>query len=59
MVKESVAIIESKVFKDTRVYFFESFSQREFKEKVRKITFVQDCESMSSYGLDGFAEDMY
>lgn len=38
-------------FKDVRGYFFESFSQREFEEKVRKINFVQDNESMSSYGV--------
>ena len=44
-------IIEPKVFKDPRGYFFESFSQREFEEKVRKINFVQDNESMSSYGV--------
>ena len=44
-------IIEPKVFKDARGYFFESFSQREFDEKVRKINFVQDNESMSSYGV--------
>ncbi len=48
---EGVAIIEPKVFKDARGYFFESFSQREFEEKVRKISFVQDNESMSSYGV--------
>ena len=48
---EGVVIIEPKVFKDTRGYFFESFSQREFEEKVRKINFVQDNESMSSYGV--------
>lgn len=30
---------------------FESFSQREFDEKVRKINFVQDNESMSGYGV--------
>lgn len=34
---EGVAIIEPKVFKDARGYFFESFSQREFEEKVRRI----------------------
>ena len=39
---EGVVIIEPKVFKDARGYFFESFSQREFEEKVRKINFVQD-----------------
>lgn len=48
---DGVVIIEPKVFKDVRGYFFESFSQREFEEKVRKINFVQDNESMSSYGV--------
>ena len=48
---EGVVIIEPKVFKDARGYFFESFSQREFEEKVRKINFVQDNESMSSFGV--------
>ncbi len=44
-------IIEPRVFEDARGYFFESFSQREFDEKVGKITFVQDNESKSSYGV--------
>lgn len=44
-------IIEPRVFEDARGYFFESFSQREFDEKVGHITFVQDNESMSSYGV--------
>ena len=48
---EGLVIIEPKVFQDSRGYFFESFSQREFEEKVRKIEFVQDNESMSSYGV--------
>lgn len=48
---EGVVIIEPRVFKDARGYFFESFSQREFQEKVRPINFVQDNESMSSYGV--------
>ena len=48
---EGVVIIEPKVFKDQRGYFFESFSRREFEAKVRKINFVQDNESMSSYGV--------
>ncbi|MBP5619677.1 MAG: dTDP-4-dehydrorhamnose 3,5-epimerase, partial [Bacteroidaceae bacterium] len=38
-------------FCDARGYFFESFSQREFEEKVGPICFVQDNESMSSYGV--------
>ena len=51
-----VLIIEPRVFKDSRGYFFESFSQREFDEKVtpilgHSINFVQDNESMSSYGV--------
>ncbi len=46
-----VVIIEPRIFEDTRGYFFESFSQREFDEKVRPITFVQDNESKSSYGV--------
>ena len=48
---DGVVIIEPQVFEDTRGYFFESFSQREFDEKVRPITFVQDNESKSSYGV--------
>ena len=47
---EGLVIIQPKVFGEARGYFFESFSQREFDEKVRKIDFVQDNESMSSYG---------
>ena len=48
---EGLVIIAPKMFQDARGYFFESFSQREFEEKVRKINFVQDNESMSSYGV--------
>ena len=48
---EGVVIIEPRIFKDPRGYFFESFSQREFNEKVRPIEFVQDNESKSSYGV--------
>ena len=48
---DGVVIIEPKIFGDARGYFFESFSQRELEEKVRKINFVQDNESMSSYGV--------
>lgn len=48
---DGVVIIVPKVFKDERGYFFESFSQREFEEKVRPINFVQDNESMSSFGV--------
>lgn len=53
---DGVLIIEPKVFGDNRGYFFESFSQREFDEKVtpilgHTINFVQDNESMSTYGV--------
>ena len=48
---EGVVIIEPRIFKDARGYFFESFSQREFDEKVKPVRFVQDNESMSSYGV--------
>lgn len=44
-------LIEPKVFKDERGYFFENFSQRIFEEWVGKISFVQDNESKSSYGV--------
>ena len=54
---EGPVIIEPKIFGDDRGYFFESFSQRDFDEQVamphfgKPITFVQDNESMSSFGV--------
>ena len=48
---EGLLIIKPRVFEDARGYFFESFSQRDFEEKVGKVNFVQDNESMSSYGV--------
>lgn len=48
---EGVVIIEPRVFGDERGYFFESFSQREFEEKVGPVVFVQDNESKSCYGV--------
>ena len=53
---EGVLIIEPRLFRDARGYFFESFSEREFEEKVSPILghsvhFCQDNESMSSYGV--------
>lgn len=48
---EGVFIIEPRIFGDNRGYFFESFVQSEFEEKVCKTTFVQDNESKSSYGV--------
>ena len=48
---DGVVILEPRIFKDPRGYFFESFSQREFDEMVGPVRFVQDNESMSSYGV--------
>ena len=44
---EGLLIIKPRVFEDARGYFFESFSQREFEEKVGKVVFVQDNESQA------------
>ncbi len=49
---EGVLIIEPKVFGDARGYFLECFNAKEFSEKTGlNINFVQDNESMSSYGV--------
>lgn len=48
---EGVVIIEPRIFKDSRGYFFESFSKREFDEKVGHVDFVQDNESCSTKGV--------
>lgn len=48
---EGVVIIEPRVWTDSRGYFFESYSKREFDEKVRPIDFVQDNESCSTRGV--------
>ena len=44
-------IIAPPVFSDSRGYFFESFSQREFTEQIADTHFVQDNESKSTYGV--------
>ena len=51
-----VLILEPRVFEDPRGYFFESFSQRDFDAQVvpvigHPVSFIQDNESMSSYGV--------
>lgn len=49
---EGVFIIEPRVFGDERGYFFESFNEREFREKTGiDVKFVQDNESKSRYGV--------
>ena len=44
-------LILPTIFRDDRGYFFESFNEKEFKEKIGDINFVQDNESCSSYGV--------
>ena len=48
---DGVVIIEPRIFKDARGYFFESFNQEEFEKKVCHTRFVQDNESKSCYGV--------
>ena len=49
---EGFLILEPKVFGDSRGYFLESFSARDFASRTGlDITFVQDNESLSSYGV--------
>ena len=48
---EGVVIVEPRLIKTQNGYFFESFSEREFKENVSNIDFCQDNESMSHYGV--------
>ena len=48
---DGVCIIKPRIFGDERGYFFESYSQREFDEKVRPVNFIQDNESKSKYGV--------
>lgn len=48
---DGVIVIEPRLFVDTRGYFFESFSQKEFFEQVEDTRFVQDNESRSVYGV--------
>ena len=54
VIKTSIAVVvilEPRLFNDERGYFFESYSEREFTEKVGPVHFVQDNESKSSYGV--------
>lgn len=49
---EGPLIIEPRIFGDSRGYFFESFNARDFEEQTGiKVTFVQDNESKSTYGV--------
>lgn len=48
---DGLVIIEPQLFVDERGYFFESFNKRDFTSAVGNVTFVQDNESKSSYGV--------
>ncbi len=49
---EGVLILEPRIFTDGRGYFFECYNQREFLAKTGlDVTFVQDNESLSTYGV--------
>lgn len=48
---EGAYIIEPRIFSDSRGYFFESYNQKDFDEKIGPVRFVQDNESCSSYGV--------
>ncbi|HKO79190.1 MAG TPA: dTDP-4-dehydrorhamnose 3,5-epimerase [Chitinophagaceae bacterium] len=44
-------IFEPRIFSDNRGYFFESYNEKVFKEEGIDIRFVQDNQSLSSYGV--------
>ncbi len=46
-----VIIVEPKIFKDERGYFYESYNKAEFNLHGLGYNFVQDNQSMSSYGV--------
>jgi dTDP-4-dehydrorhamnose 3,5-epimerase len=46
-----LVIFEPTVFKDSRGYFFESYSERVFSAEGIHVKFVQDNQSKSSYGV--------
>lgn len=46
-----VIVIDPKVLKDDRGYFFESFRADIFSREIPGVYFIQDNESMSSYGV--------
>ena len=48
---EGPLIIVPKIFTDSRGYFYESYNQAEFNNKVGQVVFVQDNQSMSTHGV--------
>ena len=48
---KGVYVIEPRVFKDDRGYFFEAWKEAEFQEHIGPVDFIQDNESKSAYGV--------
>ena len=48
---KNLLIIQPQLFNDNRGYFFESYNEKEFKEVIGNVSFVQDNESKSSKGV--------
>ena len=48
---EGVYVIEPRVFNDSRGYFFETWKKEEFEQNIGPVSFIQDNESKSSYGV--------
>lgn len=48
---EGPVIIEPRIFKDSRGYFFESYSKKVFDNEIYPVNFVQDNESCSTRGV--------
>ena len=48
---DGVYIIEPKIFRDERGYFFESYNENEFIKQGISARFIQDNQSKSSYGV--------
>ena len=48
---KGLVIIDPTVFGDNRGYFLESYNEKEFKEVIGNVSFVQDNESKSSKGV--------
>lgn len=48
---EGVVVLKPRVFEDSRGYFFESYSEREFSRLVAPVDFVQDNQSASVRGV--------
>ena len=48
---EGMFLVEPTVFEDNRGYFMETYNENDFKDAGHDLTFVQDNQSKSSYGV--------